>query len=142
MITITTADIERMARHIVRIIREIQEADELPTEITSFGQLHDHMDANVGWSEEIDTLPIEDWCAVQDRVNTMLAASLQWKPIRNGFSATAGTRTYYVGKFHDDIHVSYTAGHGTDLTHIKWGGLRSMADAKMIAQTDADAVTN
>ncbi len=136
--TITAADIDRMAKHMLAIIREIQEADELPADITDFGQLHDHMDANVGWSDEIDALPIEDWIAVQDRVNGMLAASLQWTPIRNGFKATAGTRTYYVGKFHDDIHVSYRDGDSMDLTHIKWGDLRSLADAQMIAQLDAD----
>jgi hypothetical protein len=137
--TITTADADRMARHMMQIIREIQEAGELPTDITEFGQLHDHIDANVGWSDEIDDLPIEDWITVQARVDALLAASLQWKGIRNGFSAVAGTRTYYVSKFHDDIHVSYRDGDSMDLTHIKWGGLRSMADAQMIAQTDADS---
>jgi hypothetical protein len=137
--TITAADINRMARHMMQTIREIQEADELPTDITSFGQLHDHMDANVGWSDEIDALPITEWAAVQERVDTMLAASLQWRQIRNGFSATNGTRTYYVGRLADDIHVSFRDGDSMDLTHIKWGGLGSMADAKMIAQIDADA---
>lgn len=63
---------------------------------------------------------------------------LTWTPIRNGIKATAGTRTYYVGNFHGDIHVGYADGDSTDLTDLKWGGLRSIADAQMIAQIDAD----
>lgn len=70
--TISSTDIERMARQIIGIIREIQESDELPADISYFGQLHDHMDANVGWSDEIDALPTDDWAAVQNRVNELL----------------------------------------------------------------------
>ena len=137
--TITTrTDIDRMAQHVVGIIMEIQEAGELPADVTDFGQLHDHFDANVGWSDEIDALPHMQWAAVQDRVTELLSASLQWKPIRNGFSATAGDRTYYVGRFHDDLFASFRDGDCTVLTHIKWGQIADMDAAKAIAQAHAN----
>ena len=137
--TITTrTDIDRMAQHVVGIIREIQEAGELPADVTDFGQLHDHFDANVGWSDEIDALPHMQWAAVQDRVTELLSASLQWKPIRNGFSATAGDRTYYVGRFHDDLFASFRDGDRMELTSINWGQIADMDAAKAIAQAHAN----
>lgn len=73
---------------------------------------------------------------------------LTWTPYINGAKAVHGERTYYIGKFHDDIHVSYSdatsptrkeRGHKViDLTHVQWGGIADLAEAKSIAQQHAD----
>lgn len=66
------ADIDRMAAFIVAEINLMKDCGNLPANLRDFGDLHDHFDANVGWSDEIDALNTDVWAAVQAQVNTLL----------------------------------------------------------------------
>jgi hypothetical protein len=71
---VTPADFDRMATEVVTGIRAMQNDGVLPEELTEFSELHSHIDANVGWSEEIDDLEVEQWAEVQQRVDAQLKA--------------------------------------------------------------------
>ena len=58
------------AQFIVSRIRQMV-AGGLPA-ITDFGELHDHFDANVGWSEQIDELDPFTWAWITWRVTDIL----------------------------------------------------------------------
>lgn len=64
-------DVDRMAGEIVAQIERMKQYGELPANVR-FSDLHDHFDANVGWSDEIDALPTDQWAAVQQRVDDLL----------------------------------------------------------------------
>ena len=66
------ADIDRMAAFIVAEIDLMKDCGSLPANLRDFGDLHDHFDANVGWSDEIDALTTDVWAAVQAQVNILL----------------------------------------------------------------------
>ncbi|MBU8841533.1 hypothetical protein [Mycolicibacterium goodii] len=63
--------IDRLARQVVDQIEGLVRDGTVP-QVTCFSELHSRIDANVGWSPEIDTLPPEDWAAVQWRVTDIL----------------------------------------------------------------------
>jgi hypothetical protein len=140
--TITTADRDRMAAQMLQTIREIQEAGELPATLSGFGVLHDHFDANVGWSDEIDSLGHDDWADVQNRVDELIKASLSWTRISNGFKAETPARTYYVSNLGGEYIVGFIEpGDGAAITNIKDvdNPAPSLGHAKLIAQLHADA---
>jgi hypothetical protein len=68
------------AQQVFTQIREMQIDNELPQDITTFSQLHDHFDANTGWGDEIDNLPPEVWARVQVCVNEMLCGGYPVPP--------------------------------------------------------------
>lgn len=76
-VTITPEKAWEIAKDILAEIRALQADGELPKTINSFGQLHDHMDANVDWNnKEVESLPIDDWFWVQDIVHKMLEVGI------------------------------------------------------------------
>jgi hypothetical protein len=68
--------IEDWARQVIRMINRMQDDKELPAAVGSFDALHDHFDANVGWSDEMDTLPAEVWQLVTVRVSQLLSCEV------------------------------------------------------------------
>jgi hypothetical protein len=69
---------EGRARCVFAQIRLWQQDGELPWEIFSFGELHDHFDVNVGWPDVIDNLPEPEWRALTDRVTELLEQGRDW----------------------------------------------------------------
>jgi hypothetical protein len=65
------ATLHEHAETIVDRINRLVDDGQLPR-ITDFAELHDHGDANVGWSEEIDALEHEAWVHTQWLVNDLL----------------------------------------------------------------------
>lgn len=70
---IDAAEIERIAVEIVADVREMQDAGDLPRSVSSFADLHDHMDANVQW-DSTGELVVHEFNAVTDRVSELLAS--------------------------------------------------------------------
>lgn len=67
------ADQESQARAIVAQIRLWQADGELPEKVESFVDLHNAFDANVGWGDVIDGLEHDQWQALTERVDEILA---------------------------------------------------------------------
>lgn len=66
------------AREMVRQIRTMEgnvtnSRGELLPVVTSFAMLHDYFDANLGWSDDIDALPISEWHSLVDLVDSILS---------------------------------------------------------------------
>ena len=59
------------AVQVLQQIRRAQAAGDLP-DVSGFGELHDHIDANVGWGDVIDGLEHDQWAAVTDIVHGLL----------------------------------------------------------------------
>lgn len=75
MITTTKTRIDRLAGQMLATIRELQSDGTLPYGITTFSQLHDYMDANVGWGDEVDALSTDDRNRLFYAVNDLLHAA-------------------------------------------------------------------
>ena len=71
---------EEAAKFMLTQIREmefdvINSRGKVMPRITSFGMLHDYIDANVGWSDNFDSLPLDEWQALTELVDSMLVES-------------------------------------------------------------------
>ena len=63
--------IDRLAREVVEQIDNLASQGTI-RQVVCFSELRYQIDADTGWSPEVDALPAEDWAAVQWRVTDIL----------------------------------------------------------------------
>lgn len=72
---LTDKQMQRYADDMLAEIAMMQDGGTLPDTVPGFAFLHDYFDANVGWGDEIDNLPHDQWAALADAVDARLRAA-------------------------------------------------------------------
>jgi hypothetical protein len=99
----TDQEVNDYARDVLDEIYRLQRMGDLPA-VNGFDELHEHVDANVGWSDATDKMESGEWFAIAERVDEVLTGATRiWSvacyATEESHLVSAPTRTDALTKF-------------------------------------------